>query len=156
MIDIDIPGFGQVRLEHLVTDFTGTISVDGRLLPGINGPLNKIAKSLKIHVLTADTFGTAEAELNGADRELHVIKGGNQDVQKEEYVKKLGATSVIAIGNGNNDRLMLKAARVGIAVTEGEGCSVGAIMNADIHVRSAAEGLDLILNPKRLKATLRF
>jgi hypothetical protein len=29
-------------------------------------------------------------------------------------------------------------------------------MAADIHVASAISGLDLFLNPKRLKATLRF
>lgn len=51
---------------------------------------------------------------------------------------------------------MLKAAKIGIAVTEGEGCAVDAIMAADIHVRSAIDGLDLLLNTKRCKAALRF
>ena len=71
-------------------------------------------------------------------------------------MKKLGAGSVVAFGNGNNDRRMLKIAKIGIAVSEGEGCSVDALMAANIHVRSAIDGLDLLLNPKRLKATLRF
>mgnify|MGYP001563781915 CR=1 FL=1 len=31
MFEIDIPGFGLVKLEHLVSDFTGTLSVDGKL-----------------------------------------------------------------------------------------------------------------------------
>lgn len=54
-----------------------------------------------------------------------------------------------------NDRRMLKIARLGIAVTEGEGCAVEAMLAADIHVRSAIDGLDLLLNPVRVKATLR-
>ena len=29
MFKVDIPGFGSVKLEHLVSDFTGTLSVDG-------------------------------------------------------------------------------------------------------------------------------
>jgi hypothetical protein len=29
MFELDIPGFGNVILKHLVTDFTGTLSVDG-------------------------------------------------------------------------------------------------------------------------------
>lgn len=37
-----------------------------------------------------------------------------------------------------------------------EGCAVDAIMAADIHVTSANAGLDLLLHPKRTKATLRF
>ena len=62
----------------------------------------------------------------------------------------------MALGNGQNDRLMLKAAKIGIAVTEGEGCAVDAIMAANIQVTRAVDALDLLLHPKRLKATLRF
>ncbi|MEW6214921.1 MAG: HAD hydrolase family protein [Nitrospirota bacterium] len=156
MFEIDIPGFGFVRLKHLVSDFTGTLSVDGRLLQGVRGQLNEIAKFLKVHILTADTFGKAKEELNGINCEIHILSGEDHDVQKEEYVKKLGAESVVAFGNGNNDRKMLKAARIGIAVSQGEGCAVDAIMAADIHVTSADIGLDLLLHPKRCKATLRF
>ncbi len=156
MLEIDIPGFGLVKLEHLVSDFTGTLSVDGRLLPGVKEQLNEIAKFLKIHILTADTFGRAKAELKGIDCEIHILSGEDHDVQKEEYVKMLGAEGVVAFGNGNNDRRMLKAARLGIAVSQGEGCAVDAIMAADIHVISANTGLELLLYPKRIKATLRF
>jgi soluble P-type ATPase len=156
MLEIDIPGFGLVRLEHLVSDFTGTLSVDGRLLPSVEARLNTLSELLKIHILTADTFGKAQTELKNVNCEIHILTGENHDVQKEAYITKLGAMNVAAFGNGNNDRKMLKAARIGIAVTEGEGCSVDALMAANVHVRSAMEGLDLLLNPKRLKATLRF
>jgi soluble P-type ATPase len=156
MLEIDIPGFGSVRLEHLVSDFTGTLSVNGQLLPKMDARLNKLAEFMKIHILTADTFGKVMAELEGINCKIHILTGENQDMRKEEYVAKLGEDSVVAFGNGNNDRRMLKAARIGIAVSEGEGCAVDAIMAANIHVRSAVEGLDLLLNPKRLKATLRF
>lgn len=156
MLEIDIPGFGLIRLEHLVSDFTGTLSFDGRLLPGVRGQLNEITKFLKIHILTADTFGKAREELQGIDCEIHILTGENHDVQKEEYIKKLGTEGVAAFGNGSNDRRMLKAARLGIAVSEGEGCAVDALMSADVHVTSANSGLGLLLNTKRCKATLRF
>lgn len=156
MIEIDIPGFGMVKLEHLVSDFTGTLSVDGILIPKVEARLNKLSEVLKIHILTADTFGKAQAALKDVNCELHILHGENHDVQKEEYVNKLGVESVVALGNGKNDRKMLKAAKIGIAVTEGEGCAVDAIMAADIHVRAALDGLDLLLNTKRCKATLRY
>lgn len=156
MIEIDIPGFGPVRLEHLVSDFTGTLSVNGQLIPKVDARLNKLAESMKIHVLTADTFGKAQTELKGINCEVHILTGENHDTQKEEFVTRLGAQAVVAFGNGNNDRRMLKAARIGIAVLEGEGCAVDALMAANIHVRGAVEGLDLLLNTKRLMATLRF
>jgi len=73
-----------------------------------------------------------------------------------QSLKELGPERVVAFGNGNNDRKMLKIARVGIAVSEGEGCAVDALMAADAHVMSAKDSLDLLLKKKRLKATLRF
>ena len=60
------------------------------------------------------------------------------------------------MGNGNNDRGMLKAARVGVAISQGEGCAVDALFAANLLVTSADIGLDLLLHPNRLKASLRF
>lgn len=156
MLEIEIPGFGTVKLEHLVSDFTGTLSLDGSLLPGVRDQLNKIARFLKIHILTADTFGKVRDEFEGINCEIHILKGKEHDIQKEEYVRKLGADHVVAFGNGKNDRKMLRIARIGIAVSQGEGCAVDAINAADIHVVSAQDGLGLLLNTKRCKATLRF
>jgi P-type E1-E2 ATPase len=156
MIEIDVPGFGPVHLSHLVSDFTGTLSVDGHLLPGVKEGLNRLSEILTIHILTADTFGRAREALAGVSCQIHILTGPDHDVQKEEYLRKMGPEKVIALGNGNNDRRMLKSAKVGIAVTEEEGCAVEAIMAADIHVRSAISALTLLLNPLRFKATLRF
>ncbi len=156
MIEMDIPGFGPIHLSHLVSDFTGTLSVDGHLLPGVKDGLNRLSEKLTIHILTADTFGRAREALAGVPCQIQILTGPDHDVQKEEYLKKIGPEKVIALGNGNNDRRMLKSAKVGIAVTEEEGCAVEAIMAADIHVRSAMSALTLLLNPLRFKATLRF
>jgi soluble P-type ATPase len=156
MFDLDIPGFGPVHLEHLISDFTGTLSVDGSLIPGVRDRLNALAELLTIHILTADTFGRAREELQAVRCRIRILTGADHDLQKESYLQDLESEGVIAFGNGNNDRRMLKAAKVGIAVSEGEGCAVDAIRAADIHVRSALDGLDLLLHPKRMKATLRF
>ena len=155
MFEIDIPRFGPVRLEHLVSDFTGTLSVDGELLPGVKERLNTIAGFMTIHVLTADTFGTARQALEGVNCEIHILDSDKLDTAKADFIRKLGAEKVAAFGNGNNDRKMLKLARIGIAVTEREGCSADAILSADIHVTRSVDGLDLLLNPLRCKATLR-
>jgi soluble P-type ATPase len=155
MLEINIPGFGNLELTHLVCDFTGTLSVDGHLLPGLRDLLDELAAPLTIHVVTADTFGRARDELAGLPCSMTVLSGKNLDVQKEQYVLALGKDQVIAIGNGANDRRMLKVARLGIAVIEGEGCAIDAVQNADILVRSIQEGLSLLLNPKRCVATLR-
>ena len=156
MFEVDIPGFGKVRLRQLASDFTGTLSVDGRLVPGVKELLNKVSEFLDVHVLTADTFGKARSELEGVNCAIHILQGDDHDVQKEEYVNRLGADGVVALGNGNNDRRMLKAAKVGIAVCLKEGCSIDAVSSADILVTSATDAFEMLLNEKRLKATLRF
>jgi soluble P-type ATPase len=156
MFKLDIPGFGPLRLKHLVSDFTGTLSVDGRLVDGIRERLNRVSGFLKVHILTADTFGRAGEELRGINCDVHILRGEDHDVQKGEYVRRLGPERVIAIGNGNNDRRMLRVARVGVAVCLPEGCSRDALTSGDILVHTPIDALDLLLNPKRLKATLRY
>ena len=156
MLEIDIPGFGSVKLEYLVTDYTGTLSLDGKLLPQVREKLNVVALSLKVFVLTADEFGTVEEELKDVNCEVHIIKGKKMDVQKAEFVRKLGAEKAVALGNGTNDREMLKDSKLGIVVVGNEGCSVETLLAADIQVANVADGLDLLLKPKRLRATLKF
>lgn len=155
MIRIEIPGSGLLELEHFVTDFSGTLSEDGGVLPGVREKLNELAYKLKIHVLTSDTFGRAEKELKGVNCILHVLKGEGHVIQKEKYVLDLGANKVVALGNGNNDARMLKAARLGIAVCLKEGCSKETLEASQIFVMSPLDAINLLLSPKRLIATLR-
>jgi soluble P-type ATPase len=155
MLRVEIPGSGFLELEHFVTDFSGTLSEDGALLPEIKDKLNELSGKLKIHVLTSDTFGRAKKELEGVNCTLHVLEGKGHTIQKEKYVINLGADKVVALGNGNNDALMLMAARLGIAVCLREGCSKKAIEASQILVKSPTDAIDLLLLPKRLIATLR-
>jgi soluble P-type ATPase len=82
------------------------------------------------------------------------------DAEKQDYVKTLELRHVAVFGNGNNDRLLLKTVKEGgglaIAVDNGEGCAVDAIMNAHLFIVGAANALNLLLEPRSCKATLRF
>ncbi len=51
---------------------------------------------------------------------------------------------------------MLEASRLGIIVLGKEGCALKSMIEADVQVGSILDGLDLLLNPQRLKATLQF
>jgi P-type E1-E2 ATPase len=155
MIRVEIPGSDIFEFEHFVTDFSGTLSEDGILLPGVKEKINELSGKLKIHVLTSDTFGRAIEELGGVNCTIHVLKGEGHVFQKEKYVQDLGADTVAALGNGNNDVKMLRAAKLGIAVCLKEGCSIGALTASKILVMSPVAAIDLLLYPKRLIATLR-
>ena len=151
MLEIDVPGFGPLKLEYLVSDFNGTLALDGNLLPEIKQKLNNIAEFLKIFVLTSDEFGKAKEELNDVKCKLYIIEEKNMDARKAEFVRKLGAENVVAFGNGMNDREMLKVAKIWVAFLGNEGCAVETLVAADVQVTSAVDGCDLLLNPKRLK-----
>lgn len=155
MITIDIPGYGLLVLEYFVTDFSGTLSEDGKVLHGLREKLNMLSQRLSIHVLTSDTFGKAEAELAGVNCILHVLEGEGHLYQKEQYVFALGPDRVVALGNGNNDAAMLRAAGLGICVCLAEGCSAEALKASRVFVKSPQDAIDLLLFPKRLIATLR-
>ena len=155
MIEISIPGYRHLSFRHLVLDYNGTLAVDGALLPGLKTALAHLAKDLEIHVLTADTFGEVRARLDGIPCKVTVLPSDNQDRRKLDYVKKLGPENTVCIGNGRNDRLMLKEAALGIAVILGEGASVETLVSADVVCTEILSALELLTKPLRLTATLR-
>ncbi len=156
MIRLDIPGYGLLELRHFVSDFSGTLAEDGVLLPGIKEKLHELSAHLIVHVITSDTFGKAREELRGVTCRIQVLEGHHHLSQKETYIASLGPDTVVALGNGNNDAGMLRAARLGICVCLKEGCSVTALTASTILVRSPIDAIDLLLSPKRLTATLRM
>ena len=155
MLSIAIPGFAELRLAELVSDFNGTLAQDGRLLPGVREALGALAADLRIHVVTSDTHGTAAHELRGLPVSLAVVPTANQASAKRAFVERLGASGVVALGNGRNDREMVAAAALGIAVVQAEGASPDALAAADVVVPTALQALELLRNPARLVATLR-
>ncbi|WP_066639493.1 HAD family hydrolase [Desulfolucanica intricata] len=155
MLSIDVPGKGMLNLKYIVLDYNGTIAFDGYLIPGVKERLNQLSKFLSIYILTADTFGKAGNECKVINGELSILTQPIGVEEKEKFIIKLGAENVVAVGNGNNDNLMLLRAGLGIVVLGPEGASVKAIQNADVMVKDIGEALDLLLNPKRLIATLR-
>jgi soluble P-type ATPase len=155
MLELEIPGFKDLRLAHLVLDYNGTLACDGKPLQGVQEPLAKLSASLDILILTADTFGTVQGQVAGWPCRVEVIPRGEEAEAKLRWVRDLGETQTAAVGNGRNDRLMLKEAALGIVVVQTEGTAVEAMSAADLLVPGILEALDLLLFPRRLKATLR-
>ena len=155
MIEVDIPGYRTLQLEYLVLDHNGTLAVDGMLKPGVAECLQKLSSDVIIYVVTADTFGKAAAQLAGIPCELTILPAGSQDIGKLEFIQKLGTERTVCMGNGRNDRLMLKNAALGIAVILEEGAAVETVSAADVVCSGIVPALELLLYPLRLTATLR-
>jgi len=149
---VEMPGSQPHVFTNLVLDYTGTLLLDGSLLPGVAERLQQAAKSLHIMVLTADTFGTAVGQLRGLPVEVRVVQNGKD---KADALRVMDGENVIAIGNGRNDAPMLDAAGLAIAVVGPEGAAGDLLRAADVVVHDIRDALDLILHPLRLKATLR-
>lgn len=155
MIEIDISGFGQRTFKHLVMDYNGILALDGRVQPGVFSRLSQLKKILEIHILTADTYGTVRTTFGHTDYTVHVLTTGDECAAKAEYVRELGPQSCACLGNGSTDAAMLMEAGLSIAVLQPEGVAMAVLSAAHILVPGIEAGLDLLLHPTRLKATLR-
>jgi len=161
-IEIQIPFFAEpLRIARIVSDYTGTLSLYGRLIPGVQDRLSRLQALVTIDVLTADSSGTAKVQLGEMpflgvqifqDAERH-------DVRKQAHAEKNNPAQIAAFGNGNNDVLLLKTVKaaggLAVAVDNGEGCSVEAMQNANIFIVGMVNALDLIIERTWCKATLR-
>ena len=82
MIRIDIPGYKTLNLQHLVLDYNGTLACDGQLIAELVPLLQQLAQDLTLHVITADTHGSAARQLAGVSTRLEVLEPEAQDVGK--------------------------------------------------------------------------
>jgi P-type E1-E2 ATPase len=147
----------------ILLDLNGTIATDGKILDGVKERLKTLKeKGAKIYILSADTFGTLgeiakELGVEGRkiDKTLYESEKKAKLMALLEFKKENPSTFVVAIGNGNNDGLMLKAADLGICVIGDEGAYTETLLNSDIVVKDINDALDLLIKEKRLKATIR-
>ena len=150
-VTLEMPD-GRRAFTDLVLDYTGTLAFGGVLIQGVDVRLKHLATLMRVTVMTADTFGTAAAQLEDLPVDIVVIKDGKE---KAAEVKRLGGQNVVAIGNGRNDVPMMAEAGLSIAVIGPEGAAGELVHTVDIVIKDICDALDLINHPLRLKATLR-
>ncbi len=155
MIKLEIPGYKKLILKFLVLDYNGTLALDGKLKKGVKEKIDLLSKELEVHVVTGDTFNTASQYLENVNCKLAIAPKNDQDAFKLSYIELLGKENLVSIGNGRNDVLMLKTATLGIAILGEEGLAKEAILSCDIIVKNILDAFDLLLNPRRLLASLR-
>ena len=76
-------------------------------------------------------------------------------VQASAVVKELGLQYTLSVGNGRNDKLMLKETVLGIAILQVEGLCTETLLNSDILVKSIFDVFGFLKDSNRLIATLR-
>ena len=149
---IEIPGYKELNLRYLVLDYNGTIAMGGKIKESVKERIRKLAEEMDIIVLTADTYGTAKEACLDLPVKIQTFPNENALPAKMAVVEELGLDACVAIGN---DKLMLRASALAIAVIEQEGMCSRLLHEADVCTRSIEDALDLLLYPVRLVATLR-
>ncbi len=147
-----VPGTAVLEIEHVVLDLNGTLSNRGELIPGVAERLASLASDLQLHLVTADTLGTAGRLAADLPVSVATIATGPE---KGDLIRALGAERTVAIGNGRNDEPMLKVAGLGIAIVGSEGAATPAILAADVVCCSILDALDLLLDERTIASTLR-
>lgn len=155
MLKLDIPGWGNLALANIAFDFNGTLAVDGVLKDETRNQVRKIAKDLKVYILTADTHGTAQAQCVGLDVDVATFPTTNAGEHKANVVQKIGPEKTICVGNGTSDIQMLNLGALSISIIGPEGCASRLLAVSDIVVASVDDLFGLLLNPERIRATLR-
>jgi P-type E1-E2 ATPase len=155
MINVSIPGWGELSIEYLVVDFNGTTGYEGKMKKGVKEAIERISRYLKVFIITADTYDSADAELMATSFTVVKVAKVDSGTEKARVVRELGPEKVAAIVNGANDAEMLKEAALGIGVVGEEGCATSLIKEADVIVGDILNAFGLILHPERVVATLR-
>ena len=117
--------------------------------------INELSSSFNFYVITADTYGTVKKELENTNCKVITIPALSQDMAKLNFVKELGLNTCLSVGNGRNDKLMLKETILGIAILQDEGLCTETLLNSDILVKSIFDVFAFLKDSNRLIATLR-
>ena len=147
---IEIPNYGKIEARAVVFDLNGTLGVEGRVSEEVKKLLERLSEKYIVVVLSADTFGTLEEEFKGLNVKIERVKDGNEKLEKAmKYEPYIG------VGNGNNDVRMLENAELAFCVIGEEGATVDALLASDVVVKDVKDAIAMLLNEKKLIATLR-
>ncbi|WP_297510563.1 HAD family hydrolase [Thermococcus sp.] len=147
---MEVPGYGRVEFNAVLFDLNGTLGERGRVSEEVKHLLERLADRYTVVVLSADTFGTLEEELEGLPVRIERVSNG---AEKREIAE--GYAPYAAVGNGNNDVAMLEGAELAFCVIGPEGATVDALLASDIVVKDVKDAIAMLLDEKKLVATLR-
>jgi soluble P-type ATPase len=154
MISIERPGQGNLDIEFILIDFTGTLASDRRVHPKAKDKINLLSKRTKIYILTVEEKERVEEVLKKVKAEIVYLREGESSQKKLDLLRQLGPARTVAIGNGVDDVAMIEEAGLGVCVLGKEGTSSEAMKKADVVFMNIVDALDFLLKPLRQKASL--
>jgi soluble P-type ATPase len=152
-MEIDVPGLGPLSLETLILDLNGTIAIDGCLILGVKERIASLrAQGWRITMFTGDTHGNGKKIAEELGVEIFLTPDADA---KMLAALAIDPTTCATIGNGRIDFELFKTVKLRVCTIQAEGAFGPLLAASDIVVSSVLDGLDILLNPKRIAATLR-
>ena len=157
MRKIIIPYHGEITIKNVIFDINGTIQFKGQISEELVQKFEELKKFYNILLVSSDTRGNLKniAKKLGVNFKKVNTQGINDAEAKNNELKKLGKEVTVAVGNGNNDALMLKNAILGIAILGSEGASTRSILNSDVVFTDVINAIEFLLDEKTMISTLR-
>lgn len=147
---IEIPGVKTLELKNIFIDYNGTIAKNGKPYEGILEILDELAQSFNVFIITGDTFGHVATYFEQSHVQVLIAYTADE---KYDVVSKYKET--LTIGNGSIDYKMFMISDLSFCVIGDEGASFKAMSHADIIVKDIFHVIEMILEPKKIIATLK-
>ena len=157
MKEIFIPNYGKLIIKNVIFDLNGTIQFKGKISKAVVNKFKQLKEIYNVYLLSADMRGNLKelAEKLNVSYIKIIPKEITEAEAKNIELIKLNKDETIAVGNGNNDALMLKNAVIGITVLGEEGATIKSILNSDVVVPNPICAFDFLLDEKIMIGTLR-
>ena len=154
---IDIPNYGKITIKNIIFDINGTIQFQGQISIEVVKKFEELKKFYNIYLVSADTRGNLKQIAEKLNVSYIRIKpeGSSEAEAKNRELEKLGKDVTVAIGNGNNDALMLQNSILGISIIGNEGASAKTLLNSKVIFPDPISAMNMLLDDKIMIATLR-
>jgi soluble P-type ATPase len=149
----DIPGYEKLKIDTLILDLNGTLTVGGNIPEGARERLDKVkGLGLKAVLLTGNTRGDADDLASELGIDWQQAKTAED---KRDIARTLDPETCASIGNGRIDLELMKIVKLAIVTLQAEGVHTETLANSDIIVPTINDALDLFIDSDRLIATMR-
>ncbi len=157
MKEFIIPNYGKITIKNIIFDINGTIQFKGQISDDLVKKIEELKKIYKVYLVSADTRGNLKElaeKIKVSYIKINPVETSEAEEKNRELIR-LGKDVTVAVGNGNNDALMLKNSILGITVLGSEGATIKSILNSDVIVPDPISAIDLLLDEKVMIGTLR-
>jgi len=154
---INIPNYGEISIKNVLFDMNGTIQFEGKLSEKLCEKFNLLKKFYNVYLISSDTRGNLDTVAKKLVTSYIIIDSNkfSHEEAKCKVLMKLGENVTVAVGNGNNDALMLKKALLGLAIIGKEGATTKCVLNSDVLFPDPISAINFLLDDKIMIATLR-